>query len=120
MDQSDVLFQLATKLAYGMPMLLTFLIGLVLLLRVPPSNGRLLGMIGLALLMVAHMVTLGFNLLPILMIAQGNYDGMSRISVLLGIGHGIATLLRLVGTSLLIAALYRALRRLPPDHAAPH
>ena len=104
MDQSDVLFQIATTLAYGMPMLLTFLIGLVLLLRVPPSNGRLLGMIGLALLMIA----------------QGNYDGMSRISVLLGIGHGIATLLRLVGTSLLIAALYRALRRLPPDHAAPH
>jgi hypothetical protein len=86
-------------------------VALVMLMDTPRSRARTVAMSALALLMLATLVGAGLNVLPLLLIAAGNFDALSGLNTLLNIGQALVSLTQAAGFILLAWALVQALRR---------
>ena len=111
MDNSTLLQSLLMTVGYRLPILIALGVALVMLMDTPRSRARTVAMSALAMLMLAALVGARLNVLPLLMIAAGNFNGLSALNTLLNIGQAVVALTQAAGFILLAWALVQALRR---------
>jgi len=109
-DNTQLLTTLLVSIGYRLPVLIALGVALVLLGGAPKAVARTAALWALSLLMAATLLGGVLSVLPLLMIAAGNFDGIAGLNTWLGIGHFMLSLLEAAGFVLLAWALARALR----------
>ncbi len=110
MDQAQLLSSLLVSVGYRLPVVIALGVALVLLLGAPKAVARSAALWALAILMATTLFGAVLAVLPLLLIAAGNFDGIAALNTALGIGHFALALLEAGGFVLLAWALARALR----------
>ncbi|KQO00427.1 MULTISPECIES: hypothetical protein [Stenotrophomonas] len=110
MDHAQLLSSLLVSVGYRLPVMIALGVALVLLLGAPKAAARSAALWALAILMAVTLFGAALSVLPLLMIAAGNFDGIAGLNTWLGIGHFMLSLLEAAGFVLLAWALARALR----------
>ncbi len=110
MDQAQLLSSLLVSVGYRLPVMIALGVALVLLLGAPKAVARSAALWALAILMATTLFGAVLAVLPLLLIAAGNFDGIAALNTALGIGHFALSLLEAGGFVLLAWALARALR----------
>lgn len=110
MDQAQLLSSLLVSVGYRLPVMIALGVALVLLLGAPKAMARSAALWALAILMATTLLGAVLAVLPLLLIAAGNFDRIVGLNTWLGIGHFALSLLEAVGFVLLAWALARALR----------
>ncbi|MCL7714633.1 hypothetical protein [Stenotrophomonas mori] len=110
MDELQLLNALLVSVGRRLPVMVALGVALVLLLGAPRAAPRTAALWALALLMATTLSGAVLTVLPLLLIAMGNFDGIAALNVSLGLGHVALSLLEAVGLVLLAWALVRALR----------
>lgn len=111
MQPTELLTTLLVSIGYRLPILIGLGIALVMLLDTPRGKVRSVALSALGLLLAVTMIGGVLGAVPLLLIAAGNYGGVSSMNTLLTIGHIALSLLEAVGYVLLAWALVQALRR---------
>jgi len=110
MDQAQLLSSLLVSVGYRLPVMIALGVALVLLLGAPKAVARSAALWALAILMATTLLGALLAVLPLLLIAAGNFDGIAALNTALGICHFVLSLLEAAGFVLLAWALARALR----------
>lgn len=110
MDQAQLLSSLLVSVGYRLPVMIALGVALVLLLGAPKAVAHSAALWALAILMATTLFGAVLAVLPLLLIAAGNFDGIAALNTALGIGHFALALLEAGGFVLLAWALARALR----------
>ena len=113
MDHAQLLGSLLVSIGYRLPVMIALGVALVLLLGAPKAVARSAALWALAILMATTLLGALLAVLPLLLIAAGNFDGIAALNTALGIGHFVLSLLEAAGFVLLAWALARALRGQP-------
>lgn len=91
----------------GVPIVIALFVGMLLVALSPRSNARLLGLCGLAVLVVGALGSIVMSLLPAWLMSRGDIHQMSIVMSVVGL---TSLAIRLVGLILVIWALVKALR----------
>lgn len=110
MDNAELLTTLLVSIGYRLPVLIALGVALVLLLGAPRALARTAALWALSLLMLVALLGGVLSVLPLLMIAAGNYDRIGAMNTVLTAAHFGLSLLEAAGLVLLAWALVRALR----------
>jgi len=110
MDNAQLLTTLLVSIGYRLPVLIALGVALVLLGGAPKAVARTAALWALSLLMAATLLGGVLSVLPLLMIAAGNFDRIGALNTMLGAAHFALSLLEAAGFVLLAWALVRALR----------
>ncbi len=110
MDNAQLLSSLLVSIGYRLPVMIALGVALALLLGAPRAAARGAALWALAILMATTLLGAVLSVLPLLLIAAGNFDGISALNTWLGLGHFALSLLEAAGFVLLAWALVRALR----------
>lgn len=113
MDNTELLTNLLLSIGYRLPVLIALGVALVLLLGVAKTTARTAALWALSLLMAVTLLGGVLTVLPLLMIAAGNFEGIRGINGVLGVLRFGLSLLEAVGFVLLAWAVVRALRGQP-------
>lgn len=113
METPELMTNLLVSIGYRLPILIALGIGLVMVLDTPRGKVRSVALSGLGLLLVTALVGGLLSVVPLLLIASGNFGGLGGMNSLLTVGHFALSLLEAVGYILLAWALVQALRRAP-------
>jgi hypothetical protein len=111
MENSQLLTTLLVSIGYRLPILIALGVGLVMLLDTPRGRVRTVAMSALAVLLAATFFGGLLSVLPLLLIAGGNFAGLSGLNTVLSVAHFGLSLLEATGFILLAWALVQALRR---------
>jgi len=111
MESTQLLSTLLLSLGYRLPILIALGVALVMLLDTPRGRVRTVALAALGLLLVTTLVGGLLSVLPLLMIAGGNFAGLGGLNTVLNVAHFALSLLEAVGFILLAWALVQALRR---------
>lgn len=111
MDHSTLLQTLLVSLGYRLPILIALGVALVMLLDTPRGRVRTVALAALALLLLTTLLGGALTVLPLLLIAAGNFGGLSSLNTALSAGQLGIALLQALGFILLAWALVQALRR---------
>jgi hypothetical protein len=110
MESTQLLTTLLVSIGYRLPILIALGVALVLL-DTPRGRVRTVALSALVLLLAATLVGGVLSVLPLLLIAGGNFAGLSGLNTVLGVAHFALSLLEATGFILLAWALVQALRR---------
>ncbi len=110
MDNSQLLVALLTSIGYRVPMLIALGVALVMLLDAPRGKIRNAALTGIATLLGTTLLGGLLTVVPLLMIANGNFGGISGMSSVMGVLHMALSLVEALGIVLLCWALVKALR----------
>jgi hypothetical protein len=110
MDNTQLLTTLLVSIGYRLPVLIALGVALVLLAGAPKAVARTAGVWALSLLMAVALLGGVLSVLPLLLIAAGNFDRIGALNTVLGAAHFALSLLEATGFVLLAWALVRALR----------
>jgi hypothetical protein len=111
MESTQLLTTLLVSIGYRLPILIALGVALVMLLDTPRGRVRTVALSALVLLLAATLVGGVLSVLPLLLIAGGNFAGLSGLNTVLGVAHFALSLLEATGFILLAWALVQALRR---------
>ena len=110
MDNTQLLTTLLVSIGYRLPVLIALGVALVMLLDTPKLAARRAALWALSVLMAVTLAGGVLSVLPVLLIAGGNYDRISPLNGVLTVAHFALSLLEAGGFVLLTWALVRALR----------
>jgi len=110
MDTTELMTNLLVSIGYRLPILIALGIAVVMVLDTPRGKVRGVALWGLALLLVASLAGGVLSVVPLLLIASGNFGGLGAMNTLLGVAHFAMSLLEATGFILLAGALVQALR----------
>ncbi|MGE8279113.1 MAG: hypothetical protein ACN6O2_01645 [Stenotrophomonas sp.] len=111
MQPTELLTTLLVSIGYRLPILIALGVALVMLIDTPRGKVRSVAMSALGLLLTVTMLGGVLSAVPLLLIASGNYGGVSSMNTLLSVGHLALSLFEAVAYILLAWALVQALRR---------
>lgn len=111
MESTQLLTNLLVSLAYRLPILIALGVALVMLLDTPRGRVRTVAMAAAGVLLVTTLVGGVLSVLPLLMIASGNFSALGGLNTVLGTARFALSLLEAAGFILLSWALVQALRR---------
>lgn len=118
MDNMQLMTSLLVSVGYRLPVLIALGVALVLIQGTPRATARSAALWALLLLMLVTLLGGLLAVLPLLLIAGGNFSGLGTLNTALSVGHFALALLEAAGFVLLAWALARALRA-PPAAAPP-
>lgn len=111
MDNSTLLQTLLVSVGYRLPILIALGVALVMLLDTPRAKARSAALASLAVLMLSTLAGGVLSVLPLLLIASGDFNRLSGLNTVLSAGHFALALLEAGAFILLAWALVQALRR---------
>ncbi len=111
MDNSTLLQTLLVSVGYRLPILIALGVALVMLLDTPRVRARSAALAALGTLMLTTVVGGVLSVLPLLLIASGDYNSLSGLNTVLSVAHFGLSLLEAAAFILLAWALVQALRR---------
>ncbi len=111
METSTLLTTLLVSIGYRLPILIALGVGLVMLLDTPGSRMKTAAMTGMGLLFGTTLLGGLATVLPLLLIARGDFDGIGSIHAVLTGVHVVLSLVEAVGFIVLAWAVVQALRR---------
>jgi len=107
---ADLLIPVVTAAVMQLPILIAVAVSVVWVLGSPRGHVRNVALWGLGLLGSTSLVGMFANVVPQLLVIQGNYDSLRGISMLMGWVHFGLNLLTALAMVLVVWALTRALR----------
>ncbi len=110
MDNTQLLTTLLVSIGYRLPVLIALGVALVMLLDAPKGVARRAALWAVSVLMAAALLGGVLSIVPLLLIAGGNYNGMGALNSVLSVAHFALSLAEAAGFVLLAWALVRALR----------
>jgi len=111
----DSIQQVLRILVLNIPSLVTFVVGLVIVLNLPASTPRRPAIAGLLVLLGSRLMdALVMALLPLIVLRSLDVENYERYGSLMFASRMVFNLLEVLGYGLLLTALARALRQLPP------
>ena len=114
MDSTNLALNLLTVVGVRLPVLIDLTVGLVWTLDAPRGPVRTGALAGLLLLGAGSVVGMLLSVLPLWLVSHGNFEAVSGLGEVLGYAHFALGLLQALGMVLVVWALTRALRALPP------
>lgn len=108
----DLMVTMLTMTAARLPILIALAVSVVWVVDTPAGALRSVALSALALLAVTTLAGLVLNVVPVWLVAQGNYETVQGMSGWLGAGHFVLSLLEALAVVLLVWAMTRALRSL--------
>lgn len=112
---ADLLLPILTSAAMRLPILIAVAVSMVWVLGSPRGQVRTVALAGLGLMGVAALLGMVANVVPQLMVAQGSYEALRGIGMLMGWAHFALNLMTALSVVLVVWAMTRALRDRAPS-----
>ncbi|MGV8960277.1 MAG: hypothetical protein ACOH1V_07800 [Stenotrophomonas sp.] len=110
MESKELLFSMLSSLGYRLPLLVAYAVALVMVFNTPAARARSVALWALAGLIGVRLVGSVVGIVPLVLIANGHYDGVSALGGVMNGAYVVLTLFETAGFVVLAWALVQALR----------
>lgn len=116
---AELLIPVLSSAVMRLPILIAVAVSVVWVLGSPRSQIRTVALWGLALLGMVSLLGMVANVVPQLLVIQGNYDSLREVGLIMGFLNFGLNLMQALAVVLLVWAMTRSLRDRTPPAAPP-